>query len=264
MKTLSCSWLRRTLAIGGVGALLLLPPAAFARIDIRTDPAHGDADAQGDFEAYLEKCSGESPAFRDTLEILQRSARTITVVAGRNQPGVLADAFRTNQVDLDDLDDFPNPTFDPETKTWVMPAGVPSQTMTVCQVIIHFLWERYMSSFNGGRFAPGHVSGNDIEERVRRDYGQTGGTVNHTGQGGGLRTLYRNDTFHIDDLPLDGADPRPPPNVTQVNVICLAKCVGARGTSQFGGADCAACRRQADAYCAARGTRVGSYICRSK
>lgn len=234
---------------------------ATARLVIDAD----DAQSRDDLEAMLSRCEEESPAFHDIMEAVRRSDRDVEMdpVRGADADGTFIDGFNSGEVDLDDLDDLPQPTPD-GAGGWDFPPGVSPQSITRCQALIHVVWERFFSNYVGGRYGPSHESANDIEERIRRDYGQDGGAVDHTGQNDGVTTVYRNGSTFLEVIPTGGGDDvSGPPVTTPVAVICLATCGAGDHRFQFGDATCAACRTQATNFCATRGSALGDFACRS-
>jgi hypothetical protein len=242
-------------------ALLLGALPAQGTLVITDDPANQQDKA--DFEALLALCEELSPAVHDLMEAIRRSNRTVTVDPGRGQPGVGWDAFDTNEVDLDDMDAAPTPTRDPNTGDFVMPAGFEAQAATSCQILIHFMYERFHSLFVGGDFRSSHGAGNDVEGRVRRDFGQDGDAIDTTGSDGGVTTVYRNDDFYVEDTPLPpGGGPPGPSRVRKVKVICSFRCAGGGDSFPLGADSVADAVAEAGRICGGAGN-VGPYFCRS-
>jgi hypothetical protein len=106
------------------------------------------------------------------LAVVNDTGHPTTYLVGRNQPGVLVDAFNTNQVDLSDLEQFPT----------TPPAGHPN-TATRGEVINHFLTERNDdANFGAGRganrFGPAHQQGINAQNSIRNELGQSPATSN--------------------------------------------------------------------------------------
>jgi hypothetical protein len=229
---------------------------------------------QADFESLLAECEELSPAVHELMEIIRRSRRTITVdpvrsdgTAADPNRDVAWDSFNDNRVDLNDMDRARNPARD-ANGNWVFPAGTSPLAASRCQILIHFMWERFHDQFTGpGNFAPAHTSANDYEDRVRRDFGQDGSPVDTTGNStGNATTVYINDDFYVETTPMGGplgADPTGPSTVTKVKLVCLFRCVGG---SRFPiGADTeAAARTEANARCGGAANVSTTSLCRSK
>ena len=241
-------------------ALLLGSLPAQGTVVITDDPANPQHKA--DFEALLTLCEELSPSVHDLMEAIRRSNRTVTVVPGRGQPGVSWDSFGTNEVDLDDMDAAPVPTRDPNTGDFVMPPGFDAQAATRCQILIHFMFERFHSLFVGGDFGSSHGAGNDVESRVRRDFGQDGEPIDTTGSGGGATTVYRHDDFCVEDTPLPPGRPPGPSRVRKVNVICSFRCAGGGNSFPVGADSEADAVAEAARICGGAGN-VGPWLCRS-
>lgn len=248
----------------GVGLALALLDSRMASARLVIDDDNADWKTQ--IETMLSRCEEELPSFHELLEILRRSNKEVRLdpVRGADADGVFIDSFGTGAVDLDDLDQLPDPTRDPATGDWRFPPGVSAQAITLCQALAHVLWERFHASFVGGRYDPSHASANDFEGRIRDDYGQDGAPVNHTLQDGEVTTIYRNGGTYVEGLPLGGGDDvGGPPVTTPRAAICLARCTGVDARFQFGAPDCNACPTQAERFCTARGRGLGDYICRT-
>lgn len=253
----------RSLFFAAFLTVVFLIPAGPARARLIIDD--DDPVAKQDLEAMLTRCEEESPAFHDIMETVRQSSHDVHMdpVRGHDADGIFVDGFNSGRVDLDDLDGLPQPTQN-AAGGWDFPPGVSPQAFTRCQALVHVVWERYFANFVGGQYEPSHVSANDIEERVRRDYGQEGGTVDHTGQDGNMTTVYRNSSLYVEDVPIAGGDDvGGPPVTTAVAAICVAKCGDASPRMQFGADSCDACRARAAAYCTAQGQSLGDFACRT-
>lgn len=94
--------------------------------------------------------------------IVSDSAHPITMIIGRSQPGVLGDSFASNEVDLDDLEQFPA----------TPRAGHPSESGRD-EVITHFMVERHDAATNGSNFNAAHQAGIDAQNDMRTERGQS-------------------------------------------------------------------------------------------
>ncbi|MDX1391562.1 MAG: hypothetical protein R3241_04225 [Rheinheimera sp.] len=251
---------------------LVLSNSSSATVVITPDPLRPQD--QADFERLVAECEELSPAVHELMEIVRRSSRTVTVdpvrsdgTAGDPNRDVAWDSFADNRVDLSDMDKASNPSRD-ANGNWVFPLGISPLATSRCQILAHFIWERFHAQFTGpGNFAPAHASGNDYEDRVRRDFGQDGHPVNTNGNSAGnVTTVFINDDFYVETTPMGGplgGDPSGPSTVTKVKLVCMFRCEG--GTSFPIGADTeAAARGEATARCGGAANLNTAYICRSK
>src|SRR5262245_12329196 len=114
---------------------------------VNTDATKKAADEKK-FNDLLKKCEDESPAFKNLRKRVVDSDKTITAKVGRSLPNVVVDLFKSNEIDLDDLETFPNPTKKVKEEagqvkvTWEFPAGFPAWAETICETIAHVLGER--------------------------------------------------------------------------------------------------------------------------
>lgn len=250
---------------------LSLAFSAEATLVITPDPARPQD--QADFESLLSECEELSPAVHELMEIIRRSSRTVTVDPGRSDgtagdpfAGVGWDSFADNRVDLNDMDQASNPSRD-ANGNWVFPAGTSPLAASRCQILIHFMWERFHAQFTGpGNFRPAHESANDYEDRVRRDFDQDGSPIDTNGNStGNVTTVYINDDFYVETTPMggpNGADPTGPSTVTKVKLVCIFRCVG--GSRFPVGADTeAAARTEANARCGGAANVSATSACRS-
>ena len=122
---------------------------ASARLIIEDD----DPQAKQDLETMLSRCEEESPAFHDIMETVRNSNREVRMdpVRGNDANGVFVDGFNSGDVDLDDLDNLPQPNRN-AAGGWDFPAGVNRQSITRCQALVHVVWERFFSNFVGGQY----------------------------------------------------------------------------------------------------------------
>ncbi len=246
--------------------MLFAPDLAYANLVINDDPANPQH--KQDFESLLAECEELSPAVHELMEIIRRSPRNITVNPGRSQPGIDWDGFDSNDVDLDDMDAAPIPSRNPATGKWEMPAGFSPLAASRCQILAHFMWERFMAQYlrhlRPNDFTPAHESGNDYERRVRRDFGQEGDPIDTNGNGAGdATTVYINDDFYVEDTSFGpGGVPRPS-RVKKVKLVCMFTCDPNTGRFPVGGDTEAEARAAAQQICAP--APLGSTsICRSK
>lgn len=251
---------------------LLFVCSSQATLVITPDPLRPQD--QADFEALVAECEELSPAVHELMEIIRRSGRTVTVdpvrsdgTAGDPNRDVAWDSFADNRVDLNDMDQASNPMRD-ANGNWVFPAGISPLATSRCQILVHFMWERFHAQFTGpGNFGPAHASGNDYEDRVRRDFGQDGKPINTNGNSAGnVTTVFINDGFYVETTPMGGpigGDPAGPSVVNKVKLVCMFRCEG--GSSFPIGADTeAAARAEANARCGGAANVSTTFICRSK
>jgi hypothetical protein len=90
------------------------------------------------------------------------SAHPITVIVGRSQPGVLGDSFASNEVDLDDLEQFS-----------ATPRSAHPGESGRDEVITHFMVERHDAAANGNNFNAAHQAGIDAQNEMRAERGQS-------------------------------------------------------------------------------------------
>ena len=84
---------------------------------------------------------------------------------------------------------LPCPTYDPVSKTWKFPDGVPAWAMSCCEELAHVLGEQWYSiNSNIGRFNDAHNAGIKSQNDVRKDLGQ--------GSSAKLQNLDRKNEFH--------------------------------------------------------------------
>lgn len=94
--------------------------------------------------------------------VVSDSAHPITMVIGRSQPGVLGDSFASNEVDLDDLEQF----------SATPRADHPGESGRD-EVITHFMVERHDAAANGSNFNAAHQAGIDAQNEMRGERGQS-------------------------------------------------------------------------------------------
>jgi uncharacterized Zn-binding protein involved in type VI secretion len=124
------------------------------------------------FAQMLQEDAVSTQAGRARLaQILGDTAHPITCLVGRGQPGVLGDSFATNEVDLDDFEQFPtNPS-----------PGHPNEA-TRGEEMVHFLTERNHAAAAGTGFGDAHQEGINAQNEVRAERGQSP-VVSQTGTG---------------------------------------------------------------------------------
>jgi len=86
------------------------------------------------------------------------------------------DSFKSDEIDLDDLETFPNPTKIEGGQgaiTWKFPVGFQPWAETVCQTIAHVLSERLYSLENNASYKESHAEAIKEENKIRPDFGQT-------------------------------------------------------------------------------------------
>jgi hypothetical protein len=143
--------------------------------------ANSDADL-AEFQALLEKCVRESPAFRD-LAARVRDSGKVRIDVGRGQDGVAVDQFHgggRNEIDLNDLNQtfFPNPVRDANGKYDLTRPPMPrTWAGTICEKLAHILGEALNAGTKTGSEAgleSSHRAGIQEQNKVRHDYGQGG------------------------------------------------------------------------------------------
>ena len=127
----------------------------------------GDAKDQETFKKMLRDGMTDSPVFRQMITGIGNDSdpkHKITADLGRSQPGVIGDAFATNQVDLDDLEKWPSR------------AGKdhPNQ-FTRNEAMVHFLSERQnaLQSSDPSDFGPAHTYGLQQQNLYRKERSQS-------------------------------------------------------------------------------------------
>jgi PAAR motif len=115
------------------------------------------------FEQMLQEDAASTVAGRARLaQIIGDKAHPITCLVGRNQPGVLGDSFNSNEVDLDDFEQFAS-----------SPSHGHPNEATRGEEMIHFLAERHDAAANGSSFADAHQEGMNAQNEVRAERGQS-------------------------------------------------------------------------------------------
>jgi hypothetical protein len=120
------------------------------------------------FVGLLTHDMGRTAAGRShLLQVVNDTGHPTTYNVGRNQPGVFVDSFNTNQVDLSDIEAYPD----------VPPPGHPN-TPTRGEHVTHFVVERNDDANNRAArgadpFTPAHAAGTAAHNDVRRELGQS-------------------------------------------------------------------------------------------
>jgi hypothetical protein len=145
-----------------------------------------------EFDTWLKEGAAQSPAFNRLLrEIGQEKdpLAQVIVIVREHPPHVLGDLYRTGEVDLSDIRQFP-------TK----PPPERPNNVTRTEIIAHFLAERRYAAVHLGGFGPGadnnesHKYGIVRQNEVRKDLKQ-GLEVRDMGLAPGM--LYSRRTFKL-------------------------------------------------------------------
>jgi hypothetical protein len=126
----------------------------------------GSGDDREAFRQMLRDGMTDSRVFRNTIAGIGNDTdpdHLIQADVGRSQPGVIGDSFASNEIDLDDLDQWPSRA----------PDAHPDQ-FTRNEAIVHFLSERQhaLASANPADFGPAHTHGIEVQNQYRAERGQ--------------------------------------------------------------------------------------------
>jgi hypothetical protein len=119
------------------------------------------------FVGMLTNQMGRTAAGRGhLLRVVNDTTHPTTYNVGRNQPGVFVDSFNSNDVDLTDIEAYPEGPL----------AGHPNAA-TQGEHVTHFVVERNDNANNGAGladpFTPAHATGTAAHNDVRRELGQS-------------------------------------------------------------------------------------------
>lgn len=141
---------------GAAAVLLLWVTTAGATLDVQGSNANKTA-----WNNMIHHCEQQDDGgfFANMINEIRNSSKTVTVKLVRGKANVFIDAFSTDEVDLDDLED--------------QPKNDPARVVDRCEWIVHILWERFHSQCTGDGFPASHAAAIDKMKEYRCALGYT-------------------------------------------------------------------------------------------
>ena len=116
-----------------ISSLFVVTTSLLAGLPAKIEVTGSAADKKA-WEEKIERCRESSAWFKTWYDNIESSNKVVKVVLVRNKKTIIIDSFATNEVDLSDIDDYPE--LDPPT------------TLDQCQLIVHILEERFQAASN--------------------------------------------------------------------------------------------------------------------
>jgi hypothetical protein len=115
----------------------------------------------------ISNCEATSKSFAMLHKNINAS-HPVRINVGRGLPDVLIDDYKNKRVDLNQLEQFPNPPLVSGKLVFPATPMTPDWAVTRCEALYHLLYERYV----GGEYISAHNSAIDHQKQVREDFGQ--------------------------------------------------------------------------------------------